>query len=52
MFQSISLEHYELYFPKEQLISENNFGVFKSPKNQPNFWKISAQGSKMGKKNI
>ena len=34
---------------KGQLISERNFGVFNSPKKEPNSWMISALASKMGK---
>ena len=37
-----------IYFLKDQVISEGNFGVFKSPKNEPFFVRISALASKMG----
>ena len=36
---------------KGQLNSEINFGVFKSPIKRTNFWRISAQASKMGQTN-
>ena len=36
-------------FSKGQLISERNFGVFKSPKKRTNSWWIFALVSKMGK---
>ena len=36
------------YTSKGQLISEWNFGVFKSPKKRTSFWQISALASKMG----
>ena len=37
--------------PKGQLISEGNCGVFKSPKSEPFFVRISALASKMGQNN-
>ena len=38
-----------LQLAKGQLISEGNFGVSNLPKNEPNFVRISALASKMGK---